>query len=83
MMKLKPSIPYIGLKRPHCKMEMETLSTKGAEIDQDLNSKHTVCVEIEGRNSQNFSVLGYVSVHAYVVAVHSRNRQRVCTMLGD
>lgn len=46
-----PSIPYIGLKRPHCKMEMETFSTKGAEIDQALNSEHTVCVEIEGRNS--------------------------------
>jgi hypothetical protein len=51
MMKLKPSIPYIGLKRSHCKMEMETFSTKGAEIDQALNSEHTVCVEIEGRNS--------------------------------
>lgn len=51
IMKLKPSIPYIGLKRSHCKMEMETFRTKGAEIDQALNSEHTVCVEIEGRNS--------------------------------
>lgn len=51
MMKLKPSIPYIGWKRPYCKLEIETFSTKGLDIDQALNSEHTVCVEIEGGNT--------------------------------